>query len=347
MNHLKTNEMKKVTAKLTVVLTVLIMALGFSNCGTSYYGASGDENYDNYYDYNPVWAPDYYAGTRYYYFPDIETYYDLATRNFVYLYNGRWLFARALPSFYSGFNLRNAFVVIVDRSIYDPWMHHQYYNSNYPRYYYIDYYDYSNIPYVRAYNENGRRAVYWKNNERNRAREWGDRSLREGRNFKYSNDDRRVQQEVSRRVSQRTTPTPEEISRLGNAEEGRITSRDAMPATNRTTTGRTTTNRTATQRTATDRTATDRTATDRTATSRATTTQTPARQTAPATQPTRTSRSEETNYYGGSIGQPVRVERQMRESSGERRTPETRSSTTTTRSTDSGTTTRSTSGGRR
>jgi len=316
--------MKKVTSKLTVVLTLLIMALGFSNCGTSYYGASGDDYYDNYYDYNPVWAPDYYAGTRYYYFPDIETYYDLATRNFVYLNNGRWLFARSLPSFYSTFNLRNAFVVIVDRSMYDPWMHHQFYNSHYPRYYYIDYYDYSNIPYVRAYNENGRRAVYWKNNERNRAREWGDRSISEGRNFKYSTDDRRVQQEVSRRVSQRVTPTPEEISRLGNAEEGRITSRDA----NRTTTGRTTTGRTATTQTPARQTA-------------------PERQTAPNTQRTSTSRSEETNYYGGSIGQPVRVERQMRESSGERRSTTTRSSTTTTRSSGSETPTRSTSGGRR
>ena len=333
--------MKKVTKKLTIVLTALTLALGFIQCGTSYYGASGDDYYDNYYDYNPVWAPDYYAGTRYYYFPDIETYYDLATRNFVYLNNGRWLFARALPPFYSNFNLRNAFVVIVDRSIYDPWMHHQYYNSHYPRYYYIDYYDYSNIPYVRAYNENGRRAVYWKNNERNRAREWGDRSIREGRNFKYSNDDRRVQQEVSRRVTQRTTVSPEEISRLGNAEEGRITSRDAAPVSNRTT-GRATTNRTAA-----DRTATSRASTDRTTTNRSATTQTPARQTAPTTPPTRTSRTEETNYYGGSIGQPVRVERQMRESSGERRTTETRSSTTTTRSSDSGTTTRSTSGGRR
>ena len=323
MNLLKRNDMKKVTAKLTVVLTMLIMALGFSNCGTSYYGARGGDYYDNYYDYNPVWAPDYYAGTRYYYFPDIETYYDLATRNFVYLNNGRWLFARSLPPFYSTFNLGNAFVVIVDRNIYDPWMHHQFYNSHYPRYYYIDYYDYSNIPYVRAYNENGRRAVYWKNNERNRAREWGDRSIRDGRNFKYSSDDRRVQQEVSRRVTQRAAPTPEEVSRLGNADEGRLTSRDA--------------NRTTTNRTATDRTATDRT----------TTTQTPARQTAPNTQRTSTSRTEETNYYGGSIGQPVRVERQMRESTGARRTTETRSSTTTTRSSGSETPTRSTSGGRR
>ena len=286
--------MKRVKKMFFPALAALILSLGVTACGTSYYGASDDAYYDNYYDYNPAWAPDYYMGTRYYYFPDIETYYDLYTQSFVYLQNGRWLFVQTLPAIYSRFNLRDAFIVIVDRNVYDPWMHHQFYNSHYPRYYYIDYYDYSNIPYVRAYNENVRRAVYWKDSERNRAREWGDRSIREGRNFKYSTDDRRVQQEVTRRVSQRATTTP-----------------------NRTTT--------APQRN----------------------TQAPARQAAPATERTRSSRSEETNYYGGSIGQPVRVERQMRESSGERRSSGTRSSSTTpTRSSENETPTR-TSGNRR
>lgn len=285
--------MKRVKKLFFPALAALILSLGFTACGTSYWGASDDGYYDNYYDYNPAWAPDYYMGTRYYYFPDIETYYDLYTQSFVYLQNGRWLFVQTLPAIYSRFNLRDAFIVIVDRNVYDPWMHHQFYNSHYPRYYYIDYYDYSNIPYVRAYNENVRRAVYWKDSERNRAREWGDRSIREGRNFKYSTDDRRVQQEVTRRVSQRAT-TP-----------------------NRTTT--------APQRN----------------------TQAPARQAAPATERTRSSRSEETNYYGGSIGQPVRVERQMRESSGERRSSGTRSSSTTpARSSENETPTR-TSGSRR
>lgn len=314
--------MKKVILKSTIALTALIMALGFTSCGTSYYGASGDDYYDNYYDYNPVWAPDYYMGTRYYYFPDIETYYDLATRNFVYLYNGQWLFAPSLPMMYSGFDLYNSFIVIVNRNIYNPWLHHQFYNSHYPRYYYIDYYDYSNIPYVRGYNENGRRAVYWKNNERNRAREWGDRSIREGRDFKYSSDDRRVQQEVTRRTTQRVATSPSDVREIGNTDEGRITSRDAYPATNRQTT-----------------------------TSRSSGTTT--RQTAPENRRA-TTRSEETNYYGGSIGQPVRVEPQMRENTSGRTATTTReSSTSSSRSSESGTSTRSTetsrssSGGRR
>lgn len=317
--------MKKVIIQLTIALAALVMALGFTSCGTSYYGAS-DDYYDNYYDYNPRWAPDYYYGTRYYYFPDIEAYYDLATRNFVYLSNGQWLFSQMLPPVYSAFNLNNAFIVIVNRNIYNPWLHHHFYNSHYPRYYYIDYYDYSNIPYVRGYNENGRRAVYWKDNERNRAREWGDRSIREGRNFKYSSDDRRVQQEVTRRTSQRATVSPSELSRIGNADEGRMTSRDAYQTTNRTTTTTTRTPSTTTRQTTTS----------------------PRTTSSPQRTSTSTRRSEETNYYGGSIGQPVRVEPQMRSSSSGRTSSETsRSSSTTTRSSESETSTRSSSGGRR
>ncbi|MDO5522479.1 MAG: hypothetical protein Q4G48_00355 [Bacteroidia bacterium] len=308
--------MKKVITKLAIVLTALVMALGFTGCGTSNYGASGRGYYDNYYDYNPVWAPDYYYGTRYYYFPDIETYYDLATRNFVYLLNGQWLFVPTLPPVYSAFNLRNAFVVIVNRDVYNPWMHHHYYNSHYPRYYYIDYYDFSNIPYVRGYNENGRRAVYWREAERSRAREWGDRSIREGRDFRYSAEDKRVQQEVTRRVTQRTAISPDELRQIGNTDEGRMTSRDAYPVGTRSREAATRTTPT---------------------TTRQTTSPTDSRRT--------TSRSAETNYYGGSIGQPVRVQPQMRESTGGRSST-TRGSSTTTRSTESGTSGR-TSGGRR
>ena len=280
--------MKNVIEKLTTALTALVVVFGLISCGTSYYGTSENSYYENYYDYNPAWAPDYYFGTRYYYFPDIETYYDLGTRNFVYLNNGRWLFVPTLPPIYAAFNLNNAFIVIVNRSVYTPWMHHHYYNSHYPRYYYIDYYDFSNIPYVRGYNENGRRAVYWREAERNRAREWGDRNIREGRKFKYSTDDRRVQQEVTRRVAQRTAVSPEELRQIGNADEGRMV------------------------------------------TSRSGTTQTPSRQAAPDTQRTSTRRSEETNYYGGEIGQPVKVQPQMRgNTSG--RSSSTRSEGTSTR----------------
>jgi hypothetical protein len=117
---------------------------------------------------NPAWAPAYYPGVRYYYIPDIETYYDLSTRDFVYLDNGQWLFSRTLPSFYNGYDLYNGYVIALDRDVFQPWMHHQFYVSNYPRFYYRSVYNNTEIPNIKGFNENQRKPVYWKQEDRER-----------------------------------------------------------------------------------------------------------------------------------------------------------------------------------
>ncbi len=109
---------------------------------------------------NPDWAPTYVPGVRYYYFPDIEAYYDLSDQEFVYLDNGQWLFSPQLPGLYAGFDLYSGFVVSLDWHVYQPWMHHQFYVSHYPRYYYRSYYpgqDYHNL---RGFDENYRKPFY-------------------------------------------------------------------------------------------------------------------------------------------------------------------------------------------
>ncbi len=147
--------MKKLLLKSAVAAMVVFSAFFFSGCGT-YYGAPQSSNvtvYDYAYN-NPIWAPTYYSGARYYYFPDIECYYDLATRDFVVLNMGQWIFVPSIAPFYSTYDLFNSYIIVVNTRVYQPWMHHHYYVRSYPRYYYIDYYDYSNIPYVRGFNEN-------------------------------------------------------------------------------------------------------------------------------------------------------------------------------------------------
>lgn len=117
---------------------------------------------------NPSWAPPYYNGVRYYYLPDIEAYYDLSGQEFIYLDRGQWLFSPVLPSIYSGYDLYNGFVVALNFGVYQPWMHHQFYVSHYPRFYYRNIYrglDHSNI---RGFNENERKPFYWKQEDRNR-----------------------------------------------------------------------------------------------------------------------------------------------------------------------------------
>ena len=63
----------------------------------------------------PEWGPSGYSDVRYYYLPDLETYYDVSTSNYVYLSNGKWIRARALPPAYRNYDLYNEYkVVLVD-----------------------------------------------------------------------------------------------------------------------------------------------------------------------------------------------------------------------------------------
>ena len=110
---------------------------------------------------NPVWAPAYYSGVRYYYIPDIETFYDLTNQDFVYLDDGQWQFSDGLPPMYSGFDLYNAYVVALDLNVFQPWMHFHLYVSNYPRYYYRNLYNKTDIANIRGFNENQRKPFYW------------------------------------------------------------------------------------------------------------------------------------------------------------------------------------------
>lgn len=62
----------------------------------------------------PQWGPSGYDYVEYYYLPDIETYYYVPKRQFVYLNNGRWVFSTSLPSRYSGYNLYDGYKVVLN-----------------------------------------------------------------------------------------------------------------------------------------------------------------------------------------------------------------------------------------
>ena len=134
------------------VTLVAAVVFGLSGCGSAYPVSSG-VSYAN-----PEWAPPYSAGVRYYYLPDIETYYDLSNNDFVYMDDGQWRFSASLPGMYDGYDLYNGFEVSLNRSVYQPWLHHQYYSSNYPRYYYRN--KYNGIAGVSGFNENVHLPIY-------------------------------------------------------------------------------------------------------------------------------------------------------------------------------------------
>ena len=55
----------------------------------------------------PVWAPNAPAEVHFYYLPDIEVYYDVPARHYIYLNNGRWIRSASLPRMYRGYDLRH------------------------------------------------------------------------------------------------------------------------------------------------------------------------------------------------------------------------------------------------
>ena len=291
----KTKDMKRLKKTALFISTLLFVSL-FSACDMySYVTPSVQVRYDN-----PSWAPPYVAGVRYYYLPDIEAYYDLSTRQFVYLNDGQWCYSESLPSIYAGFDLDNCFTVAIDINTYQPWMHQHYYVSHYPRYYYRDYYDHSNIPYVRGYNENGRSAIYWGENERNRARRWDNENLKSNRQFKYSDSDRRQQNSNSYNPTRLPTgnndasrqPDNRYNSNMQPNRENNNAIRTA-PSNNGTTNRQPENNR------------------SNTITSPRISVPENGSRPQNAVTPVRTNQN--TNYYGRTIGQPVKVEKQMRQ----------------------------------
>lgn len=63
----------------------------------------------------PTWGPVGYDRADYYYLPDVESYYNVSTHQFIYLNNGRWVFASNLPGRYSNYDLYSGYKVVVNR----------------------------------------------------------------------------------------------------------------------------------------------------------------------------------------------------------------------------------------
>lgn len=81
----------------------------------------------------PAWGlPGNYAGD-FYYFPEIDVYYNIPQRNFVYLDRGHWVYVRELPRAYRGYDLyRGQKIVINDPN---PFVRPHYYRERYGRHY--------------------------------------------------------------------------------------------------------------------------------------------------------------------------------------------------------------------
>jgi len=303
--------MKTIKGLTLAVMTLLTVAV-FTGCDVYTYSTSATQtNYEN-----PRWAPPYYTGARYYYLPDIESYYDLSSREFIFLNNGQWNYSSEFPTIYGNFDLNNCFSVVLDVNVYQPWMHHHYYVSHYPRYYYRDYYDHSNIPYVRGFNENIRSAVYWGENERNRARSWDNEGMRSNRQFKYPKQERDQQSTWNNNQGERRSEgnglNKRNSQNNSDYNAGRsVTNQPTNPTrNNNTNVSPQQHNDNNVSRQPETNNVVRQSRNDNNVSRQPTSDNSNRQQTGRSSDVQRT--TQRTNYYGRTIGQPVKVEKQMR-----------------------------------
>ncbi len=80
----------------------------------------------------PVWGPIGYDYVEYYYMPDIEVYYYVPSHRFIYLSNGRWIFASTLPYRYRGYNIYSGYKVVINDP--RPYLHFTTHKVKYAKY---------------------------------------------------------------------------------------------------------------------------------------------------------------------------------------------------------------------
>ncbi len=139
----------------------------------------------------PAWGPAGYDYAEYYYLPDIEAYYCVPRREFVYFDGGRWLFSANLPGRCGNYDLYSGYKVVLNER--DPWCHFNEHRSMYAPYRYR--HDQVIIRDGRGYGNGGYYGRPYYDNRRNddrgygRGRDW-DRDRDNGRGRRDRDDDR-------------------------------------------------------------------------------------------------------------------------------------------------------------
>jgi hypothetical protein len=80
----------------------------------------------------PLWGPVGYDAVEYYYLPDVEAYYYVPRRQFVYLSGGNWIFASSLPARYRTYDLYTGYKVVINEP--KPYLHFTDHKVKYVKY---------------------------------------------------------------------------------------------------------------------------------------------------------------------------------------------------------------------
>ena len=79
----------------------------------------------------PNWGPRGYDHVDYYYLPEVESYYYVPTKQFVYLERNKWVHRKSLPARYRNYDLYQGRKIVINEQ--RPYLQHHVYQSNYAR----------------------------------------------------------------------------------------------------------------------------------------------------------------------------------------------------------------------
>ena len=126
----------------------------------------------------PVWGPVGYDHVDYYYMPDIDTYYNVPTRQYYYFDRGRWVSAYSLPPAYSNYDVYNSYKVVVNEPY--PYRNAEMYRTKYAGY---------KNRHDQVIIRNSHEEKYWQIKDHPEHNKWKDNGR--GNDNNGRNDDRR------------------------------------------------------------------------------------------------------------------------------------------------------------
>ena len=116
--------MKKKILPIAIVLSVILMYTADAQVRVNLNVNIGQR---------PAWGlPGNYTGD-FYYFPEIDVYYNIPQRRFVYLDRGHWIYVNELPRAYRGFDLYRGHKIVINDP--NPFVRPHYYRERYGRQY--------------------------------------------------------------------------------------------------------------------------------------------------------------------------------------------------------------------
>ena len=92
----------------------ILVFLSLAVCGLTPLRSSAQLNVNVNIGSQPLWGPVGYDHVDYYYLPDIESYYYVPRREFIYLNNGSWIFSPSMPSRYRNYDLYKGYKVVIN-----------------------------------------------------------------------------------------------------------------------------------------------------------------------------------------------------------------------------------------